>query len=88
MQKVGQGEQVLCAEVRPPGGDHEEGVGALDVGPACRQRVHLCLPGLAEEDPLLAPGMGVADQLELPAAQGMEGMGDSEAPRSFSTICS
>jgi hypothetical protein len=74
--------------VRPPGGDHEEGVGALDVGPAGRQRVHLRLSGLAEEDALLTPGVGVADELELLAAQGMEGMGDSEAPRSFSTVCS
>jgi hypothetical protein len=74
--------------VRPPGGDHEEGVGALDVGPAGRQRAHLRLAGPAVEDALLAPGMGVADELEFLAAQGMEGMGDSEAPRSFSTICS
>ena len=88
MQKVGQGEQVRGAEVRPPGGDHEEGVGALDVGPGGRQRMHLRLAGLAEEDPLLTPGVGVADKLELLAAQGMEWMGDGEAPRSFSTICS
>jgi len=74
--------------VRPPGGDDEEGVGALDVGPAGRERVHLRLAGLAEEDALLAPGMGVADELELLAAEGMEGMGDSEAPRSFRTVCS
>ena len=88
MQKVRQGEQVLGAEVRPAGGDHEEGVGPLDVGPGRRQRMDLCLAGLAEEDPLLTPGMGVADELELLAAQGVEGMGDSEPPRSFSTICS
>jgi len=50
--------------------------------------VHLRLAGLAEEDALLAPGMGVADELELLAAEGMEGMGDSEAPRTLSTICS
>jgi len=50
--------------------------------------MHLRLAGLAEEDPLLTPGVGVADQLELLAAQGMEWMGDGEAPRSFSTICS
>lgn len=83
-----QGEQVRGAEVRSPGGDHEQGIGSLDVGPACRQRMHLCLSGPAEEDALLAPGVGVADQLELLAAQGMEGMGDSEAPCSFSTVCS
>jgi len=85
---VRQGEQVRGAEVRPPGGDHEEGVGALDVGPGRRQRVQACLARPAEEDPLLTPGVGVADELEPLAAQGMEGMGDSEAPRSFSTICS
>ena len=83
-----QGEQVLDAEVRPAGGDYEEGIRALDVGPGRRQRVHACLAGMAEEDPLLTPGMGVADELEPLAAQGMEGMGDGEAPRSFSTVCS
>ena len=88
MQKVRQGEQVLGAEVRPAGGDHEEGVGALDVGPGRRQRVDLCLAGLAEEDPLLPPRVGVADQLELLAAQGMEGMGDRESSRSVGTVCS
>jgi hypothetical protein len=74
--------------VRPPGGDDEQGVGALDVGPAGGQRAHLRLSGPAVEDALLAPGVGVADELELLAAQGMEGMGDGEAPRAFSTICS
>ena len=88
MQKLRQGEQVLYAEVRQPGGDHEEGVGPLDVGPGRRQRVHLPLAGLAEEDPLLTPGVGVADQLESPAAQGMEGVGDREPPRTLSTVCS
>ena len=74
--------------MRPPGGHDKQGVGALDVGPAGRQRAHLRLSGLAVEDALLAPGVGVADELELLTAQGMEGMGDSEAPRSFSTVCS
>ena len=88
MQKVRQGEQVLYAEVRPAGGDHEEGVGALDVRPGRRQRMDLCLAGLAEEHPLLTPGMGVADQPELLPRQGMEGMGDRESLRTFSTVCS
>lgn len=88
MQKVCQGEQVCRAKVRPPGGDHEEGVGALDVGPGRRQRAQACLTGLAEEDALLTPGVGVADELEALAGEGMEGMGDREAPRSFSTVCS
>jgi len=88
VQKVGQGEQVLGAEVRPAGGDHQEGVGALDVGPGRRQRADLCLSRLAEEDPLLTPGMGVADQLELLPRQGMEGMGDREPFRTLSTGCS
>ena len=74
--------------MRPPSGDDEERVGALDVGPAGRQRVHLRLSGPAVEDALLAPGVGVADELELLAAEGMEGMGDGEAPRSLRTICS
>ena len=74
--------------MRPPGGDHEEGVGPLDVGPSRRQRVHLPLSGPTEEDPLLTPGMGVADQLEALAAEGMEGMGDREPFRTLSTVCS
>ena len=74
--------------MRPPGGDHEEGVGPLDVGPGRRQRMDLCLAGLPEEDPLLTPGMGVADQLELLPRQGMEGMGDRESLRTLSTVCS
>jgi len=48
----------------------------------------LCLAGLPEEDPLLTPGMGVADQLELLPRQGMEGMGDRESLRTLSTVCS
>ena len=83
-----QGEQVRDAEVRPPGGDHEEGIGALDVGPGGRQRAQTCLAGLAEEDPLLAPGVGVADELELLAGEGMEGMGDRESLRTVGTVCS
>jgi hypothetical protein len=34
--------------------------------------------GFSEEHPVLTPGVGVADQLELLAAQRMEGMGDNE----------
>src|SRR5215472_6928448 len=36
--------------------------------------------GLSEEHPVLAPGVGVADQLDFSAAQRMKGMGDDELP--------
>jgi len=74
--------------VRPAGGDHEEGIRALDVGPGRRQRVQACLAWLAEEDPLLTPGVGVTDELEALAGEGMEGMGDRETLRTVGTVCS
>ena len=81
-----QGEQVRGAKVRSPGGDHEEGISAFDVGPGRRQRAQACFAGLAEEDPLLAPGVGVADELEPLASEGMEGMRDRESLRSVGTV--
>lgn len=44
--------------------------------------------GLAEEHPVLAPGMGVADEFEALPAQGVKGMGDEEASRTVDAVCS
>jgi len=50
--------------------------------------VQACLAWLAEEDPLLTPGVGVTDELEALAGEGMEGMGDRETLRTVGTVCS
>ncbi len=44
--------------------------------------------GLAEEHPVLPPGVGVAEQLELLAAKWVEGVGDGESSPTFGTGCS
>ncbi len=80
-EQGGQGEEVRDPEVRPARGEHEEGIGALHVGPAGWQRAHPRLIRHPEEHAVLAPGVGEADELELLAAQGMEGMGDANTPR-------
>jgi hypothetical protein len=44
--------------------------------------------GLAEEHPVLSPVVGIGDQLEALAAQGVEGVGYEEASRTVGTVCS
>ena len=60
----------------------------LHVRPGGRQRSDSLLPRHAEEDAVLTPGVGVADQLELLAAQGMEWVGDGEPCFTFWTTSS
>src|SRR5581483_11214258 len=79
--------QVGRTEATPPRGQHDEGVGRLDVRPARRERAQALLTGLAEEDALLAPGVRIPDQLELAPAQRMEGVGDADPLRTSGTAC-
>jgi hypothetical protein len=74
--------------VRPPGAEGHDRVDSLNVGPTRGHRVNALVSGLAEEDPVLAPGVGVADQLEASAGQGMERVGDEEFRRIVVTGCS
>ena len=80
-QYGGQLDKVFRTEVRPSGGQDEERVRAFDVGPARRQRADASLPGLSEEDPVLAPGVGEPDPFELAPAQRVEPMGDKDSLR-------
>ena len=80
LEQIRQSEQILGAKQRPPGGHDDERVGRLYVGPARRQRVDTLITWLAEEHPVLAPGVGEADQLVLLTLQGMERVGDVELP--------
>jgi hypothetical protein len=48
----------------------------------------MLVPGLFEEHPVLAPGMGKADHLKAVADQGVERVDDYESARTFTTGCS
>ena len=74
--------------MRLPGPEGDDGVDPLDVGPTRRDRVNALVSGLVEEDPVLAPGVGVGDDLETLTGQGMERVGDAELRRIIVTGCS
>lgn len=82
------GEEVLDPEVRPAGREGEEGVHSFHVGPTRRQRMDPLFSGPAEEHPMLPPAVGVAEQLELLAGEGMERVGDYESSPTFGIGCS
>ena len=81
LEKPDQGDEILDPEAGPPAGEDEERIRTLDVGPARRQRAHPLLAGLPEEDPVLAPRMGVSDEVELQAEQRMERVGHMKSLR-------
>ena len=80
-QQLGQEQQILNPEAGPPSRQDEEWVRPLHVRPAGRQRTDTGVLLLAEEHPVLAPAVGVSDQLELPAGQRVEWVDYSESPR-------
>jgi hypothetical protein len=67
-------------EAEPP----EHAVEEPDEDRHRRQRDNLA--GLPEEHPMLTPGVGVADQLKLLAAQRMERVDDLEPSRPVGTV--
>jgi hypothetical protein len=83
-----QGDKILDPEAGPPTGEDEERVRTLDIGPAGRQRAHPHVAGLAEEDPVLTPRVGIPDEVELLAEQRMERVGHMESLRNAPTGCS
>ena len=78
-QQGGQLHQVLDPEERTPSGDAYERIRRSEVGPARWQRGHLISRGGSVEDPVLAPGLGIADQLQLPPGQRVERVHHPEA---------
>lgn len=80
--------EILDPETGPSAGEDEERVGALDIGPASRQRPHPSVTGLPEEDPVLTPGMGVSDEIELASQERMERVGHTKSLRIAPTGCS
>lgn len=88
VEEPDQGGEVVDPEAGPSARDDEEGIGALDIGPASRQRPHPHVTGLAEEDPVLTPRVGVPDEVELLPAERMERMGHTESLRTMPTGCS
>ncbi len=80
--------EVINPEAGPAGSEDEERVRALNIGPGGRHRAHLLLTGLAEEDPVLTPRMGIPDELELLAEQRVEWVGHTESRRTLPTTCS
>jgi hypothetical protein len=88
VEEPDQRDEILDAETGPSAGEDEEGVGTLDVGPACRQRLHPRVTGLPEEHPVLAPGMGIPDEIELATQERMERVGHTKSLRIAPTGCS
>ena len=80
-EEPAQRDEIIGAEERPTGREREVRVGPLHIGPAGRQRADSIGSGLNEEHPVLAPGVGIADELELAAAQRMERVGHSNSLR-------
>jgi hypothetical protein len=74
--------------VRPCGREGDDRVDPLDVGPTRRDRVNALVRGLVEEDPVLAPRVGVGDELETLTGQRMERVSDEELRRIVTTGCS
>ena len=81
-------DEVVDPEAGSPGSEDEEGVRTLDIGPARRQRAHPNVAGQAEEDPVLAPGVGVPHELERLAEHRVERVGHTESRRKRPTTCS
>jgi hypothetical protein len=81
-------DKVSDPEAGPSVRHDDEGIGTLDVGPASRQRPHAHVTGLAEEDPVLTPRVGVPDQVELLSAERVERMGHTKSLRTMPTDCS
>jgi hypothetical protein len=74
--------------VGAPGSLGSEWIETIDVCPARRQGVDASLTGLPEEDSVLTPGMGVADQFELPPVQRVKRVRDTESLRIAAVISS
>ena len=81
VEQSGQRKQIGWAEQRPAGRHDYEGIGPFHVGPARRERADTLVSGLAEEHPVLTPGVSEADQLVLLALQRVERMGNTEPLR-------
>ena len=88
VEEADQGAQVVGPKAAPAGGQDEERIGALHVGPGGRQRAHPHLAGHPEEDPVLTPGVGVPDEFELLAEERVERMGHTESLRNLPITCS
>ena len=69
----------MDAEEGASGREGHEGIVPFDVGPTRWKRMDTMVTGEAEEHPVLAPGVGEADHLELLAVAGMERVGDAES---------
>ena len=80
--------EVIDPEAGPSTREHEERIGTLDIGPAHWQRAHPHGAGLAEEDPVLSPRMGVPDEVKLLADERVERVGHTESLRTLPTDCS
>ena len=88
VEEPDQRDKILDAEARPSAGEDEEGIGTLDVRPTCRQRLHPSVTGLPEEHPVLAPRVGISDEIELASAERMERVGHTKSRRIAPTDCS
>ena len=84
-----QRKQLLDPEERAALGQNEEGVGPDYVSASSRQRTCPLAPSFSIEHTLLrAPGVDVAEQLELSTSQRMERMDDSKSPPIVPMSCS
>lgn len=88
LKKTDQGQEICRPEVRSSPCNDEKGIGSFHICAGGGQRTNPLLARYSEKHPMLTPGMGIADQLELLAAQRVEGVSDSECSYRLNTICS
>ena len=80
LDETGQPEQVLNPEPAPAFRQNQVRIPAFNVGPGGRHRTDPIFSGHSKEHAMLAPGVRIADQLELAPAQRMERMDDAKSP--------
>jgi hypothetical protein len=86
--QLDQCQQVLDSEQGAPRGQGDEGVDTVYVSPRRRQRTYPFALGLSVEHAMLAPRVGVADELELLAGQRMVGVNDTKSSSTVPITCS
>lgn len=77
LKEVSKLKQITYSESGAPGGENDTGVGGRKAGPSCWQDPHP-IWRLVEGDAIFSPAAAIAENLKLPAVQGMKGVGYGE----------
>lgn len=78
MDQLHQEQQVAGAKVGPSSRDGHEGIGRHQVCPTGRERMQALL-GVSAQHPVLAPGLGVGDEIEFLPVERVIGVDDPNA---------